>query len=91
MAGTKMHFHGVSRDLLTKWKKPIIIGLAAEITLMWGIYEAYYFNYNMNKNKYASYLENRHRGLKPPYEVDYNTSSGSVYKVDWKSFREDVQ
>ena len=52
--GAKMHFHGLSRDLLTKWKKPIIIGLAAEITLIWGIYEAYYFNYHMNKNKYAS-------------------------------------
>jgi len=54
MAGAKMHFHGVAKDLFLKWKKPIFLGVAAELLMVWGIYEAYHFNYHMNKNKYAS-------------------------------------
>ncbi|KAL9647380.1 hypothetical protein ABK040_011744 [Willaertia magna] len=88
--GAKMHFHGMSKDLLKKWKIPIMLGVTCQALLLWGGYEAYHFNYNWNVHKYAGFQETRHRGLKPPYETNYQPGVVQEYKVDWNSFREDV-
>ncbi|KAL9643404.1 hypothetical protein ABK040_010019 [Willaertia magna] len=89
MAGsTKMHFHGVDMGLLKKWKIPIAIAGTAKLLLLFGAYEAYHFNYNMHNNRYQEFMSHRAKGLKPPYEVDYQ--KGKEYKIDWNSFREDV-
>jgi len=48
----KMHFHGLSMDLMKKWKWACITGLAVQTFFLFGLYENYHFNYNMNKHKY---------------------------------------
>lgn len=91
----KMHFHGMSRDLLVKWKLPFILGLSTFSFFMFGMMETYHFNYNANKFRYDNYHEHKFRGLQPPYMTNYSRqlykSKDPTLKIDWHSFREDVQ